>query len=430
MLIASVDFTTWPTGNRRLRSGLLLLGWWLGLYGLDQVPLAVTWGFTAIFVAYILRVISAQPDPIPVPLPLNADLPTLSILVPCRNEALVVANLVKNLQQLTYPPERLELWVADDRSSDGTGEILSHLQKHYPFLHSYSRPLEAKAGKSAVLNELLARASGEMIAVFDADAQVDPDFLLRTLAYFRDPHVGALQVRRVVVNRETNFLTRGQAVEMALDAYYQQQRIQIGGTGELRGNGQVLRRDALIQCGGWNEETITDDLDLTLRLHLNQWQIAFAPYAPVYEEGVTTITALWRQRQRWAEGGFQRYLDYGSLLLANRLGTAKSWDQAIFFFVSQYLVPLGLLPDLYWSLTLGQFPRLGLILNAVTLTAAWGLVVGQQRYQKASLKLALWSMGLGSLYLLHWLPVMIYTLLRMALLPKKLTWVKTARVVN
>ncbi|WP_218082307.1 glycosyltransferase [Anthocerotibacter panamensis] len=427
-MTAIPNFSTRPTGNRRLRAGAVLLGEWSAIYLMHQWSGGV-WlagGLTLAMLAHIVRLWTrTQPIP-PQPISLTEGLPTVSVLVPCRNEALVVRELVANLYQLDYPQERLEVWIADDRSTDGTGAILSELQAHYPSLKVYSRPTTARAGKSAVLNELFQRATGEMIVVFDADGQVESDFLRRTLAYFKDPQVGALQVRRVIQNAPTNFLTRGQQVEMALDAYYQAQRVQAGGTGELRGNGQVLRRSALLSCGGWNEETITDDLDLTLRLHLTGWDIAFAAEAPVYEEGVTTFSALWRQRQRWAEGGFQRYLDYGGLLRANRLGTAKTRDQAVFF-TSQYLLPMGMIPDLYLSLSLGTPLMLGLLLHATTLTSLWGMAQGQTRYDKKSPAQALGAVALGTVYFLHWVPVMLVTLTRIALFPKRLVWVKTAR---
>ncbi|WP_287130361.1 glycosyltransferase family 2 protein, partial [Candidatus Cyanaurora vandensis] len=376
-------------------------------------------GGTLLMLRHVLQLALAAAVGPPMP---GVDLPTVAVLVPCRNEALVVRGLVANLFSLTYPAELLEVWVADDRSEDGTGEVLRALQEKYPRLRVYPRT-EGALGKSAVLNELLARATGQMIVTLDADAQVGADFLTRTLAYFQDPQVGAVQVRRAVVNPQVNWLTQGQRVEMVLDAYYQQQRVLVGGTGELRGSGQVVRRTALEQCSGWNEATITDDLDLTLRLHLNGWQIAFAHEAPVHEEAVTTVPALWRQRQRWAEGGFQRYLDYAPLL--GRLGSRKLGDQGVFF-TSQYLLPLGLLPDLYWSFIFGHYPVLGFLINAATLTAAWGMFQGQ-RELKVPLLANLQGVLGGSLYFLHWVPVMIFTLIRMALCPKRLNWVKTPR---
>ena len=123
----------------------------------------------------------------------------------------------------------------------------------------------------------------------------------------------------------------------------------------MRGNGQFMRRTALESCGGWNEETITDDLDLTVRLHLDQWDIEFLAFPAVSEEGVTNARALWHQRNRWAEGGYQRYLDYWQLILRNRMGTGKTWD-LFGFWVSQYFLPTVALPDFLMSIALRRMP--------------------------------------------------------------------------
>ena len=112
------------------------------------------------------------------------------------------------------------------------------------------------------------------------------------------------------MNASVNWLTRAQAMEMALDAVIQQGRLAAGGIVELRGNGQLLRRDALLRSGGFNEATVTDDLDLSFRLLLEGEPIGLLWDPPVQEEAVLGLAALWRQRQRWAEGGLQRFFDY------------------------------------------------------------------------------------------------------------------------
>ncbi len=424
--MAGIDFATWPTGDRRRRALGVLLATWSLVWILHLWPDGY-WaaaGVTGLMSLYIFRIFSQSAPPPPLP---PTVFPSVAVIVPCRNEVLVVEALVQTLTQLNYP--HLELWICDDRSTDGTGEKLLELQKDYPQIQILRRYEGAKNGKSAVLNDLFAQTTSELIAVFDADAQMDPDFLIQTVPYFQAPHVGALQVRRQVINSDTNFLTKGQSLEMLLDAYQQQQRFWSGGTAELRGSGQILRREALVSSDGWNEETITDDLDLTVRLHLLGWHIAFSAHTPIYEEAVTTVRALWKQRCRWAEGGFQRYLDYGSLLLRNGLGTKKSVDQGVFF-VSQYLLPWGLIIDAYFSVTQGQIPIAGLLLNATTLTAAWGLGAGQVQFRGTAWFQAIGGVILGTVYFLHWLPVMLYTLGRMALFPKRLVWIKTARIAR
>lgn len=111
-----------------------------------------------------------------------------------------------------------------------------------------------------------------------------------------------MQLRKAVVNAGHNLVTRCQAMEMALDAVIQEGRLQAGGVVELRGNGQLLRREVVLACDGFNEATVTDDLDLSFRLLLEGQPVGLLWNPPVQEEAVTTLAALWRQRQRWAEG--------------------------------------------------------------------------------------------------------------------------------
>ncbi|MFM6279583.1 MAG: glycosyltransferase family 2 protein, partial [Dolichospermum sp.] len=233
----------------------------------------------------------------------------------------------------------------DDNSTANTPQLLTELQQEYQQLNVFRRSPQASGGKSGALNQVLPLIKGDIIAVFDADAQVTPDLLFQVIPLFQKQQLGAVQIRKEIANASENFWTKGQMAEMLLDIWFQQQRTAIGGIGELRGNGQFVRRQALASCGGWNEETITDDLDLTIRLHLDKWDIECVFYPPVEEEGVTNATALWHQRNRWAEGGYQRYLDYWDLILKNRMGTKKTWDLLIFM-VTMYILPTAAIPDI------------------------------------------------------------------------------------
>lgn len=244
----------------------------------------------------------------------ETSLPYVSFLIPAKNEEAAITPLIEMLNQLDYPGDRYDIWAIDDNSSDGTPELLDALSQDYERLQVLHRDHTARGGKSGALNQAVQLARGEIIAIFDADAQVSSDFLWRVLPLFQRDRVGAVQVRKAISNAGENFWTQGQRVEMILDAYLQEQRVALGGIGELRGNGQVIRRSALERCGYFNEETITDDLDLTLRLHLDRWDIDCVTLPAVREEGVTEALPLWHQRSRWAEGGYQRYLDYWRLL--------------------------------------------------------------------------------------------------------------------
>ncbi|MEO0738634.1 MAG: glycosyltransferase family 2 protein [Cyanobacteria bacterium J06649_12] len=389
----------------------------------------VVWGVTGLVALYLVRIAIANstyatsPNRASLPAEMEES-PRVSLLVAAKNEAAVIANLVASLCSLDYPEDRYELWVIDDNSDDGTGGILDRLTQDYPKLKVLHRGPEATGGKSGALNLAWPRATGDLLAVFDADAQVPANLLQHVVPLFSNDQTGAIQVRKSIVNSETNFWTQGQAAEMALDRYYQEQRAARCGIGELRGNGQFVRRTAITQCGGWNEMTITDDLDLTVQLHLNQWNIGFLTTPTVGEEGVTSGIALWHQRNRWAEGGYQRYLDYWRLLLRNRLGWNKSIDMLVYWML-QYMLPIVALPDLMIAIALRQPPVFAPLTTFAVGVSYWGMAMGIRRTQKISLLLAMVRAVKGTLYMTHWIVVMAFATTRMAVRPKRLKWVKT-----
>jgi 1,2-diacylglycerol 3-beta-glucosyltransferase len=430
--------------GRRLKAALVLAALWGGTIALHQV----TWGYwltTALagaMGAHCLRAYATVPRATVRSLDQASTKPFVSLMVAAKNEQAVVERLVSQLCGLDYPTDRYEVWFIDDGSDDRTPEILDQLALRFANLRVVHRPAGSGGGKSGALNQVFARTKGEFIAVFDADAQIAADFLLNSLAAFDRPSVGAVQLRKAIIQAETaghpqqnNFWIRGQQAEMALDAFMRQQQIAVGGIGELRGNGQLVRRQALEGSGGWNEETITDDLDLTLRLHLNDWDIECLTTPAVYEEGVTKAIALWHQRSRWAEGGYQRYLDYWRLLLQNRLGTAKTVD-LIVFIVMQYVMPMVAIPDLLMALLFQQMP----VFTPVTfLTFGLFFMSAMRGMRRTHLlepnvkPLGLWrGWGIpivqsivGAIYMAHWLPVIALTTARMAVREKRLKWVKT-----
>jgi 1,2-diacylglycerol 3-beta-glucosyltransferase len=410
------------TDNRQFRAAFLLLLVWLivlGIHAWDGWWLV--WGVSAVLGIYALFLLGAKPQATIA----TTNRPQISLLVSAHNEESVVAQMVESLCGLDYPADCYELWVIDDRSTDRTPQILDELAGRYPQLQVFHRT-SGGGGKSGALNQVLPLTNGELIGVFDADAQVAADCLTQIPAYFADPQVGALQLRKSILNADLNWLTAGQSIEMSLDAYIQQQRIALGGIGELRGNGQFVRRTALDACEGWNEETITDDLDLTFRLHLRGWKIQVSTWPTAGEEGVTIWGALWPQRSRWAEGGFQRYLDYWYPILLGQAGY-KTWDLLVFALM-QYLLPAAALPDLVGAALYHESPLLWPV-NLLGLSIQfWGTVAGGRRVEpQLSWLASLGRLLLGSIYMLHWIVVMPIITFGMALRPKQLKWVKTPR---
>lgn len=426
--------------GRRRKAAVTLTALWGGTVALHLS----TWGswvvvaLTALIGVHALRVLLARPASSPEPLPsvwgenaiaTLANLPThhwpyVSILVAAKNEDAVIGNLVEALVQLDYPQDRYDLWMIDDASTDGTADLLDRLARQYPQVNVIHRSSDAVGGKSGALNQVWPLTQGELFVVFDADAKVSADLLRRVVPLFDQPQVGAVQVRKAIANAATNFWTRGQRAEMALDSFFQRQRIAVGGIGELRGNGQFVRRTALEVCGGWNEATITDDLDLTLRLHLNCWDIAFMEFPAVQEEGVTTALGLWHQRNRWAEGGYQRYLDYWRLIAQNRMGFGKTVD-LLAFCITQYLLPTVAVPDLLLAVVRSRTPLFGPVAGLTVTLSVVAMFSGLRRTQKTSLLVSLLQTLRGTIYMFHWLLVMSTTMMRVSVRPKRLKWVKT-----
>lgn len=414
--------------QRRMKAALVQLGVWGLVIGLHYV----SWGawavalFGGLLSVQALRLVTARSAAVPSPLHGGETGPTYTLLVAAKNEEAVIARLAENLCTLDYPTDRYEVWFVDDNSDDRTGEILDTLTARYGHLHVIHRGGAAGGGKSGALNEAFQQTRGEIVAVFDADAQVPTDLLRQVSPLFQSQeNLGAVQVRKAIANAPLNFWTRGQNSEMMLDAYFQQQRIALGGIGELRGNGQFVRRTAIARSGGWNEATITDDLDLTMRLHLDQWEIGFLLAPAVQEEGVTDLKSLWHQRSRWAEGGFQRYLDYWRLMLSQPMILGKRID-LYSFILMQYLLPGAALPDAIMCLLRQELPVLGPLTVLMLTLSAWSMTQGIRRSQGPTpFPKLLGQVLTGMVYMLHWLVVMPVITLKMAIFPKRLKWVKT-----
>ena len=263
--------------------------------------------------------------------------PFVTIMVPAHNEEYVISNTVENILAIDYP--NFEVIVIDDRSTDNTANVVRDLELKYEKVKAFIRPQDAFPGKSAVLNDAMEMAKGDAILVFDADATVEPDFLNKLIPHLEPADVGAVQARKIIRNKDYNFLTRCQNNEYTLDTHFQTGRDAVKGAVELRGNGELIKREALEDIGGWNNYTITDDLDMSTRLHIKGWDIRFCPEACVYEEGIVYVFPLFRQRRRWLEGTIRRYLEYfAEAMRSKKMSLRARLDMAIY--ITQFIMPL------------------------------------------------------------------------------------------
>ena len=423
------------TGARRLQASLFLLCCCGAAAAPHRLPASqALWPATALTVLlglYVLRAVflpALRGAKAEGPAVLEA-LPAVDLVVAARDEEAVIGRLVERLAALSYPADRLKIWIVDDGSEDRTPEVLSEYQARFPQLQVLRRPRDAGGGKSGALNAVLPNLQGRWLLVLDADAQLQPDLLERLVRFAEQGGWSAVQLRKSVVNPDLNWLTRAQAMEMALDAVIQQGRLFSGGVVELRGNGQLLQREAVLSCEGFNEATVTDDLDLSFRLLVQQQPVALLWDPPVQEEAVTAWGALWRQRQRWAEGGLQRFFDYWPQLTGSEVPAARKLDLSCFFLL-QYALPVMAAADALTAL-ITRTPPLSWPLSFVAFGLSGGAILaGCSRRSEGPDLPAMGPINLawGIAYLGHWFVVIPYTTLRMALLPKRLVWAKTLHV--
>ena len=314
----------------------------------------------------------------------------------------------------------------DDGSKDRTPILLQELSKKFSRINVLRRSINSGGGKSGALNSVLNKTDGEWLFILDADAQLQSNVLLRAIALALHGGWSAVQLRKSVVNCELNQIASYQAMEMAMDAVIQRGRLASGGVSELRGNGQLINRKVLESCGGFNEQTITDDLDLSFRFLLTRSPIVIMWDPPVQEEAVESLSALFRQRKRWAEGGLQRYFDYWPLLISKRLSNVKKLDLGCFFFL-QYVLPVVSFVDSILSIILFKMPLywpLSIVALGISSLAYWKGCSEHSEGPKLPEPNFINIIG-ATIYLAHWFIVIPFIVFKMSLFSKSLVWEKT-----
>ena len=352
--------------------------------------------------------------------------PVVDILVAARDEQNVIRKLTEMLLNLDYPEEKLNIYIIDDGSEDNTNQILQKLSEKHKKLNVIRRQKDAGGGKSGALNYALQFTFGEWIFILDADAQLKKDTLKRIISFALNQSLYAVQLRKSVINTNKNFLTTCQSIEMAMDAVFQYGRLSMSGVSELRGNGQLIKKNILIDCGSFNEDTVTDDLDLSLRLMLSKSKIGILWDPPVMEEAVENLSALFSQRQRWAEGGLQRFFDYGFQLIFGGISLSKKLD-ITYFFILQYCLPIISIADFISSLIFKNFPvywPLSVSAFSLSALASWYGIANKNEGPMLP-KPNIMRLFLFMIYLSHWFVVIPWVTLKMSLFSKKILWKKT-----
>ncbi len=244
----------------------------------------------------------------PPPSPIESELPVVTVQLPLFNERTVAARLIQTVGELDYPRGQLEIQVLDD-STDETrciaGRAVMELRERgidAKVIHRSDR-LGFKAG---ALDHGMTRARGELLCIFDADFLPPPQFLRLLVPHFQDPKVGMVQARWEHLNRDENTLTRAQST--LLDGHFvieHKVRADGGLFFNFNGTAGIWRRSAIESSGGWQHDTLTEDLDLSYRAQLDGWRFVYAPMVCAAAEVPPDISSFKSQQHRWAKGSVQ-----------------------------------------------------------------------------------------------------------------------------
>ncbi len=356
--------------------------------------LAVTLVFCAFGVHRFLIVwlYHRHAGPSPAPKAEFQELPRVTVQLPIYNELLVASRLLEAVAALDYPRDRLDVQVLDD-STDETRDLLETEVERWreagldiAHLHRTNR----EGFKAGALEAGLPSARGEFILILDADFVPAPDLLRRTIHYFTDENVGMVQSRWGHLNRNESLLTRAQGI--LLDGHLvleQTARSRTGRCFNFNGTAGIWRRSAIAQSGGWQHDTLTEDLDLSYRAQMAGWRFIFLPDLVTPAELPADISGFKSQQHRWTKGSIQTclkllpaiwrgplawwqkveatihltsnfaYLTLACLclLLNPGVSTSGGWWQVLFLDIPVFLLASGSVVLFYLTALRAVFPR-------------------------------------------------------------------------
>jgi cellulose synthase/poly-beta-1,6-N-acetylglucosamine synthase-like glycosyltransferase len=244
----------------------------------------------------------------PVPVSQFAELPVITVQLPIFNELHVVGNLLRTVSALDYPRDRQQIQVLDD----STDETAAHAEKLAAELKAqgydvdYRHRTNRNGFKAGALDEAMAAAKGDYICIFDADFQPQPDYLKKVIHHFTDPKVGMVQARWGHLNKDFSLLTRLQA--LFLDGHLVLEQTARSRDGEFlnfNGTAGIWRRSAITESGGWEHDTLTEDLDLSYRAQLKGWKFIYLKDVVVPAELPPDMDGFKSQQHRWTKGSIQ-----------------------------------------------------------------------------------------------------------------------------
>jgi cellulose synthase/poly-beta-1,6-N-acetylglucosamine synthase-like glycosyltransferase len=307
----------------------------------------------------------------------SADWPPVTVLVAAHNEEKVVANILSALMTVKYPEDKMLVVPVNDRSTDRTREIIDGFVERFPGRIRPFHRTGGKGGKAAALKDAMELVETEVILIFDADYIPGAGLIRQLTAPFFDPEVGGVMGRVVPMNVGANLLTR--LLDLERSGGYQvdqQARMNLRLVPQHGGTVAGVRRSALREIGGWNDNSLTEDTDLTYRLLLHGWKTVYQNRSECYEEVPETWQVRRKQIMRWAKGHNQALITYGlHLLLGKHRATLRERLDGTLLLGVYIMAPVTLVG---WILALAVFyegiaPLHGIIaLLSITAYAAIG----------------------------------------------------------
>jgi cellulose synthase/poly-beta-1,6-N-acetylglucosamine synthase-like glycosyltransferase len=363
------------------------------------------------------------------------ELPAISLMIPAHNEAMVISDTLHGLLRLEYPAEKLEILVINDGSTDDTAALVSSIAAADTRVRLFNVPSECAArGKSAALNLGLKECRHQIIGIFDADNVPEPESVLHLARQLTaHPDFGAVIGKFRCINRKRNLLTRFINLEsLAFQWIVQAGRWRLLRMSTLPGTNYLIRRSLLEDLGGWDEEALTEDAEMSIRIYQAGYLIKFVPYAVTWEQEPETLKVWFKQRVRWARGNnyvIEKYFAQVFRIRPRVVGMELFYAMAVYyiFFLAILISDLLFLVSIAGFITIpvpGPYSEVWLL--AYFLFVLEIIIALTHEKEDSPLNILLISLSYFS-YCQLWIFVVLKGMYDDYIRRRKHTWVKTQR---
>jgi cellulose synthase/poly-beta-1,6-N-acetylglucosamine synthase-like glycosyltransferase len=299
------------------------------------------------------------------------DWPTVSIHIPLYNEKNVISRLIKSCINFDYPRDKFNIIIIDD-SNDGTTEIVKSYEKKHPDILKVIQRDQRYGYKAGALQKALENTNSELIAIFDADYVPPKDFLKQMVPFFyKDEKIAFVQARCTYLNRNFSWVTK--AISLGIDGYCfveQKARHSANLLAHFSGTGGIFKRKAIECVGGWQSDTLAEDLDLSIRMQLNGWKYCYLPDVICPGEIPPKMKIFIQQQYRWAKGFTQCFLKHWKKVIKCKNLTCFQKFEALMQLGTYFVYPFSLIAMLC-SITLFFIFPLNFFFNEF-----WGFTFG------------------------------------------------------